>query len=50
MHPRMPSHLETCVMHPMPESLFDNAVLHLGPVVAAYGVGLLMLLLAYARG
>ena len=37
-------------MHPMPESWYDDAVLNMGPVVAAYGVGLLMLLLSYAQG
>jgi hypothetical protein len=37
-------------MHPMPENWFDNAVLNMGPVVAAYGAGLLALLLAYAHG
>ena len=37
-------------MHPMPESWFDNTDLHMTPVVVAYALGLLMLLLSYAHG
>ena len=37
-------------MHPMPESWFDDAVLNMSPVVAAYMVGLLALLLTYMQG
>jgi hypothetical protein len=36
-------------MHPMPESWFDNADLNVGPVVAAYMFGLLMLVISYVQ-
>ena len=36
-------------MHPMPESWFDNPDVHMAPVLAAYVLGLLVLLLSYMQ-